>query len=115
MRMPGCFDCSQLTSGDCGKHGPYTWGGVATTQPAQGWVCPVCRAVYAPWVASCLQCPKAETPSLGMVEAGDVCPECSGSGRVFATYGTGSTEPDEGAPEHLLRRGGTGRANRADG
>ena len=26
-------------------------------QPAQqGWQCPVCRRVYAPWMASCLNC-----------------------------------------------------------
>ena len=87
MRMPGCFECSQLTSGDCGKHGPYTWGAPSTTQPAQGWVCPVCHAVYAPWVASCLQCPKppvaefasvSEFTSFVKTVAGKLCPVCLG-------------------------------------
>jgi hypothetical protein len=35
MRDPGCEDCRQVTSGDCGKHGPVTWsGGTSTTYPA---------------------------------------------------------------------------------
>ena len=25
FREPGCIDCRQITSGDCGKHGPKTY------------------------------------------------------------------------------------------
>jgi hypothetical protein len=28
--------------------------------PHVGWVCPSCKATYAPWVASCPRCPMSE-------------------------------------------------------
>ena len=35
----------------------HAWSTPSFTEPKMGWVCPVCRAVYAPFVASCLRCP----------------------------------------------------------
>ena len=28
----------------------------SSPEPQQGWQCPVCRRVYAPWMAQCLTC-----------------------------------------------------------
>lgn len=50
---------------------------MSTTQPATGWLCPVCGAVYAPWVASCLQCPKTAV-TFRVTEPPRVCPVCLG-------------------------------------
>lgn len=51
------------------------------TSPSTGWLCPVCGAVYAPWVASCLQCPKPKAPVVGSTVTtwASVCPVCLGS------------------------------------
>jgi hypothetical protein len=36
---------------------------VAAPAAPQGWQCPSCRRVYAPWVACCGTCPEADEPS----------------------------------------------------
>lgn len=50
MRQQGCRDCDQMTSGDCGKHGPTIVTNGVTIPP------------YAP--APRLQCPTCGAPVL---------------------------------------------------
>jgi hypothetical protein len=34
MRVLGCWDCKQVSSGDCGKHGPLVVGALESSSPA---------------------------------------------------------------------------------
>lgn len=65
MYHPECSYCRESSNTEgCAVHAvplprPQSFHHVppATTQPSTGWICPSCKATYAPWVASCLRCP----------------------------------------------------------
>ena len=68
---PKCGRKRDSTSGQCTHWECYSY--YVKTGPPQGWQCPLCRVVHAPWVQLC---------------------ECAKSGTVVATasdYGTGWT------------------------
>lgn len=44
-----CHLCGNIHVGPCYQHSPYD-------QPKQGWLCPVCRRVHAPFVTTCPYC-----------------------------------------------------------
>lgn len=57
-----CLECSRLT-GKCPAHSSFILGSI-TFYPAvqQGWQCPICRRVHAPWMATCDACGKKAEP-----------------------------------------------------
>ncbi len=65
LRMNGCRDCQQLTSGDCGKHGPLTIPAVPlVASPAkQTNPCPVCGTFLWSDPRPCWNCARVASPA----------------------------------------------------
>jgi hypothetical protein len=63
---PEAYDLSNLPNAPAGA-GPGAQE-AGTPQVPQGWRCPACRRVYAPWVACCAACPGEQEPSREITE-----------------------------------------------
>ena len=66
--------------------------------PHVGWVCPSCKATYAPWVASCPRCPMDSTPdriiAAPMTTTLNPFNVCNICGQPFSTPSVGCLLPE---------------------